>query len=257
LHPPDDGCYNPTEIASLMSHTQGPTPTTFPATSVLPQEAVEPLPPLYAGIRSVVRPLLRRFFDFQVAGLENLPPAGPFIVAANHANYLDGVVLGAALPRHIAFLVMPRVYRATPLHPYLHDRIGSIPIELARPDPGAIRRALRVLEGGGIVGIFPEGPFGRDGRLVHGHPGVGLVALRAGVPVVPAAITGTFQALVARRWYIPRRVPLRVQFGRALRFTAPGRRSLTQRVREDVTTRIMAEIAALLGEPAAAPIGSP
>jgi 1-acyl-sn-glycerol-3-phosphate acyltransferase len=257
LHPPDDGCYNATEIASLMSHTQGPTPTAFPAASVLPQEADESLPPLYAGIRSVVRPVLRRFFDFQVAGLENVPAAGPFILAANHANYLDGVVLGAALPRHIAFLVMPRVYRATPLHPYLHDRIGSIPIELARPDPGAIRRALRVLESGGIVGIFPEGPYGRDGHLVRGHPGIGLVALRAGVPVVPAAITGTFQALVARRWYIPRRVPLRVQFGRALRFSAPGRRSLTQRVREDVTTRIMAEIAALLGEPAAAPSARP
>jgi 1-acyl-sn-glycerol-3-phosphate acyltransferase len=238
-----------------MSHTQGPTPTAFPAASILAREAVKSLPPLYAGLRSLVRPVLRRFFDFQVAGLEHVPAAGPFIVAANHANYLDGVVLGAALPRHIAFLVMPRVYRATPLHPYLHDRIGSIPIELARPDPGAIRRALRVLEGGGIVGIFPEGPYGRDGRLVRGHPGIGLVALRAGVPVVPAAITGTFQALVARRWHIPRRVPLRVEFGRALRFNAPGRRTLTQRVREDVTTRIMAEIAALLGEPAAAPTG--
>jgi 1-acyl-sn-glycerol-3-phosphate acyltransferase len=240
-----------------MRHTQGPTPTVFPSAAVLPQEAAESLPPLYAGIRCVVRPLLRRFFDLQVAGLENLPPAGPFIVAANHANYLDGVVLGAALPRHIAFLVMPRVYRATPLHPYLHDRIGSIPIELARPDPGAIRRALRVLEGGGIVGIFPEGPFGRHGRLVRGHPGVGLVALRAGVPVVPTAITGTFQALVARRWYIPRPVPLRVRFGRALRFTASGRRALPQRAREDVTTRIMAEIAAMLGEPVVVPTGSP
>jgi hypothetical protein len=52
-------------------------------------------------------------------------------------------------------------------------------------------------------------------------------------------------------------VPLRVRFGRALRFTAPDRRSLTQRVREDVTARIMAEIAALLGEPAAAPAGAP
>jgi 1-acyl-sn-glycerol-3-phosphate acyltransferase len=240
-----------------MSHTQGPTPRVFPAASALSPEAADSPPPLYAGIRRVVRPVLRRFFDFQVTGLEHLPSTGPFIVAANHANYLDGVVLGAALPRQIVFLVMPRVYRATPLHPYLHDHIGSIPIELARPDPGAIRRALRVLEGGGVVGIFPEGPFGRNGRLVRGHPGVGLVALRAGVPVVPAAITGTFQALVARRWYIPRRVPLRVRFGRALRFTAPDRRSLTQRVREDVTTRIMAEIAALLGEPAAAPAGAP
>ncbi len=210
----------------------------------------EPLPFLYAGLRRVVRPILDRFFSFRVTGLEHIPPAGPFIVAANHANYLDGVVLGAALPRKIVFLVMPRVYRATPLHPYFHRHVGSIPIEIARPDPGAIRRALRVLAEGGVVGIFPEGPDGRHGhgRLVAGRPGVALMALRAGVPVVPAAITGTFQALVARRAYIPRRVPIGVRFGRALTFGRLACRPLTQAVREAVTGRIMAEIAALLAD---------
>jgi len=242
-----------------MSHTHGQTPSASPSASVSPAEIPEPLLPLYAGLRYIVRPLLRQFFDFQVTGLEHLPATGPFIVAANHANYLDGVVLGAALPRQIVFLVMPRVYRATPLHPYFHRHVGSIPIALARPDPAAIRRALRVLEDGGVVGIFPEGPFGRDGRLVRGQPGVALVAIHAGVPVVPAAISGTFHALAARRWHIPRRVPLRVRFGRALRFGAPGRQPLTQRLREDVTARIMAEIAALLGDqiPAPAPAEVP
>ncbi len=190
-----------------MSQTPGQTPSAALSASVLPAEVFECLPPLYAGLRSMVRPILRRFFDFQVSGLEYLPASGPFVVAANHANYLDGVVLGAALPRKIVFLVMPRVYRATPLHPYFHRHLGSIPIELARPDPGAIRQALRVLEDGGVVGIFPEGPFSRDGRLVRGQPGVALVALRAGVPVVPAAITGTFHALASRRWHIPQPRP--------------------------------------------------
>lgn len=236
-----------------MSHTPGQTPPAPPFVSVLPADVRERLPALYAGLRCLVRPILRRFFDFRVAGLEHLPTGGPFIVAANHANYLDGVVLGAALPRKIVFLVMPRVYRATPLHPYFHRHVGSIPIELARPDPGAIRRALRVLEDGGVVGIFPEGPFGRDGQLVQGQPGVALVALRAGVPVVPAAITGTFRALAARRWHIPRPVPLRVRFGRALRFAVPGHRAAPQRVREDVTARIMAEIAILLGDEGSVP----
>jgi 1-acyl-sn-glycerol-3-phosphate acyltransferase len=166
-------------------------------------------------------------------------------VAANHANYLDGVVLGAALPRKIRFLVMPRVYRATPLHPYFHDHVGSIPVSLARPDPVAIRRALRVLEEGGVVGIFPEGPFSRHGTLVRGQPGVALVALRAGVPVVPAAISGTFRALAARRFFLPRRVPLGVRFGKPLRFATPRPR-VTQGVRADVTGRIMDEIATLL-----------
>lgn len=242
-----------------MRRMLGPLPSASPRASVRPPAAPEPLPALYAGLRYLLRPMLRRFFDFRVSGIEHVPADGPFIVAANHANYLDGVVLGAALPRKIVFLVMPRVYRATVLHPYFHRHVGSIPIELARPDPGAIRRALRVLDAGGIVGIFPEGPFGRNGGLVRGQPGVALVALRAGVPVVPAAITGTFQALAARSWHIPRRVPLGVRFGKALRFTRPGRRPLTQTVREDATRRIMADIAALLAaeQSATAAVPSP
>jgi len=230
-----------------MSQVRESTPSAASGAAASPREAPERLPYLYAGIRGLARPVLRRFFAFRVSGLEQLP-AGAFIVAANHVNYLDGVVLGVALSRQIVFLVMPRVYRATPIHPFFHDRVGSIPINLARPDHGAIRGVLRVLEAGGVVGIFPEGPFGKDGQLVRGQPGIALVALRAGVPVVPAAITGTFEALAARRWYIPRPVPLRVRFGAPLRFAAQARRVLSHRVREDVTARIMDEIAALLAD---------
>jgi 1-acyl-sn-glycerol-3-phosphate acyltransferase len=229
-----------------MSHTREPHPSRWPAPSPAVVPGMGRLPALYAGLRWVVHPVLRRLFDFQVGGREHLPAAGPFIVAANHANYLDGVVLAAALPMRIVFLVMPRVYRATPFHPYFHDHVGSIPISLARPDPGAIRRALRVLDAGGVLGIFPEGPFSRRGQLVRGQPGVALVALRSGVPVVPAAIRGTFQALATRRTYIPRRVPLSVRFGAPLRFASYSRHPLTQRLRADVTRRIMEEIAALL-----------
>jgi 1-acyl-sn-glycerol-3-phosphate acyltransferase len=230
----------------LMSHLSGHTSSAWPSRVASARERADRMPALYAGLRRLVRPVLDSLFGFRVRGLEHVPPSGPFIVAANHANYLDGVVLGAALPRRIAFLVMPRVYRATPLHPYFHRHVGSIPVELTRPDPGAIRAALRVLDRGGVVGIFPEGPLGRSGRLVRGQPGVALVALRSGVPVVPAAITGTARALSGRRWHIPRRIPLEVQFGPTLRFPRPHRRPLTQTLREDVTGRIMAEIAAML-----------
>jgi 1-acyl-sn-glycerol-3-phosphate acyltransferase len=223
----------------------------------LPPEQAEPLPAVYAALKRVLPSVLRRFFAFRVSGLEHLPSRGPYIVAANHANYLDGVVLASALPRKISFLVMPRVYRATPFHPYFHDHVGSIPVSLARPDPGAIRRALRILEQGGVVGIFPEGPFSRHGRLVRGQPGVALVALRSGVPVVPAAISGTFHALAARRFFVPRRVPLSVRFGKPLRFTTPRQR-VTQGLRANVTGWIMEEIAALLAaDGAASPAGIP
>ena len=100
------------------------------------------LPRLYETLRGPVRAVLDRFFGLTVEGREHLPEHGPFIVAANHHNYLDGVVLGCVVPPPIAFLVMPRVWQATPLHPFFHRRIGSIPVDVDRPDPTALRRAL-------------------------------------------------------------------------------------------------------------------
>ena len=202
-------------------------------------------PLLYRSLRGPMHAVLRRWFGLRIEGREQLPARGPYILAANHHNYLDGVVLAAAVPRAIAFLVMPRVWRATPLHPPLHRRLGSIPLNLERPDVGALRRALEVLERGGVIGIFPEGPFSVRGRLEPGLPGVALLALRSGVPVVPAGIRGTFEALHGRRFYIPRRHPLVVRFGAPRQFGAPAA-AYGRDARQRVTTRIMADIAALL-----------
>src|SRR4029450_13139427 len=163
-----------------MSPNGNPPPPAWRAATSPVADEPERLPAVYAALKRVLPPVLRRFFAFHVSGLEHVPEQGPFIVAANHANYLDGVVLATALPRKISFLVMPRVYRATPLHPYFHDHVGSIPVSLARPDPGAIRRALRILEQGGVVGIFPEGPFSRHARTVRGQPGGAGVGDRSG-----------------------------------------------------------------------------
>jgi 1-acyl-sn-glycerol-3-phosphate acyltransferase len=218
-------------------------PTALPAKPrVLPAAGRPPF--LYRALRPPVRAALRRFFDLSVEGAGSLP-APPYIVAANHHNYLDGIVLGVAVPPPIAFLVMPRVYRATPLHPPFHRHIGSIPLNLERPDVGALRRALAALEEGRVVGIFPEGPFSVRGQLEQGLPGVALLALRSGVPVVPAGIHGTFEALRARRFYVPRRHPLRVRFGAPRRFSGPGSPN-DRDARARVTERIMADIAALL-----------
>jgi 1-acyl-sn-glycerol-3-phosphate acyltransferase len=199
----------------------------------------------YALARRAARRILESLFGLSVDGYERLPADGPYIVAANHHNYLDGIVLGAAWPGHIAFLVMPRVYAATPLHPPFHRWAGHIPLNLTRPDPGAIRRALRVLAGGGIVGIFPEGPFSVRGRLEAGQPGVGMLALRTGVPVVPVGILGTYEALEGRRFYLPRRHPLHLRIGVPRSFGG-GAGVMEKERRADVTRRIMTDIAGLL-----------
>src|SRR5213592_2179962 len=196
--------------------------------AVLRPGARHPLPLLYRLFRAPARRLLERVFDLAVEGLEHLPATGPYIVAANHHNYLDGVVLGAVVSEPIRFIVMPRVWRATPLHPLFHRHVGSIPINLERPDPGALRRALGALAAGRVVGIFPEGPFSVRGRLERGLPGVALLALRSGAPVIPAGITGTYEALAERWGHIPRG---------ARSASASGRRAASSRMARMVDGR--------------------
>ena len=196
-------------------------PTTLAETRRIARDAPS-VPLLYRALRPPLRQALVRWFDLRVDGLEHLPTSGPYLIAANHHNYLDGVVLGVTVPEPISFLVMPRVWRATPLHPLFHRNIRSIPIDLERADVGALRRALQILQEGRVVGIFPEGPFSVRGRLEPGLPGVALLALRSGVPVVPAGIRGTYEALAGRRGYIPRRVPIGVRFGPARCFAGEG-----------------------------------
>lgn len=212
-----------------------------------PRAELEPAaaPWLYRVLREPVGRALARLFDLTIEGAQHLPGSGPYLVAANHHNYLDGIVLAVAVPAPISFLVAPHVWRATPLHPFLHRHLGSIPINLERPDVGALRRALAELGTGSVVGIFPEGPFSVRGRLERGFSGVGLLALHSGVPVVPAGIRGTFEALRGRRFYIPRRHPLSVRFAPPRRF-APAAAASGRDVRENVTERIMADIALLL-----------
>jgi 1-acyl-sn-glycerol-3-phosphate acyltransferase len=217
--------------------------TVLSASTAAPPGAAD-APAVYRAARAALRTLVERVFGFAVEGVGHLPASGPYLVAANHHNYLDGVVLALALPRPVSFLVMPRVFRATPVHPLLHRLLGSIELRLHTPDVGALRRALARLAAGRVVGIFPEGPFSVRGRLESGLPGVALLALRSGVPVVPAGIRGTYEALAGRRFYVPRRHPLAVRFGSPRRFGRDEARGRAER--ERVTSAIMADIAALL-----------
>jgi 1-acyl-sn-glycerol-3-phosphate acyltransferase len=209
-----------------------------------PAADAQPAPLLYRLLRGPLRALLDRWFDLDVRGGEHLPGAGPYLLAANHHNYLDGLVLAASVPQPVSFLVMPRVFEATPLHPVLHRHIGSIRLDVTRPDVAALRAALAALEQGRVIGIFPEGPFSVRGRLEAGLPGVAMLALRSGVPVVPAAIRGTYEALIGRRFYVPRPRPLRVTFGAPRRFSPNGHGGRSARAA--VTGQVMADIARLL-----------
>ena len=132
-------------------------------------------------------------------GVENLP-AGQCVVVANHASYLDGVVMAAALPPRFGF-VIKREMNDVPVAGLLLRRIGSEFVDRFNRHKGGTdaRRVLRTAASGHSLVFFPEGTFTPEVGLGKFHTGAFAIAARAGCPVVPAVILGTRRNMPATR----------------------------------------------------------
>lgn len=132
-----------------------------------------------------------------VDGLDHLP-AGPCLVVANHASYLDGVVMMAVAPPRFTFLIKSEMSEA-PFIGLLLRRLGMAFV--ARTDTaaaaGAAKRLINAARNGNAIGVFPEGTFQREPGLRPFRLGGFLAAARGGLPVIPAAIRGTRAILPA------------------------------------------------------------
>jgi len=165
--------------------------------------------PGLAARRRVAAGLCRGYFllcglPVRARGLERLP-AGPCIVVANHASYMDGPLLFACLPPRFGFVIKKEASRV-PLLGLLLRRLGHHFVERRNRHEGAddARQILRAVERRDSVVFFPEGTFSAPSGLARFHGGAFATALRACVPVAPVAIRGTRRVLPARtrlpRW---------------------------------------------------------
>jgi 1-acyl-sn-glycerol-3-phosphate acyltransferase len=134
-----------------------------------------------------------------VSGLENLP-AGACVVAANHASYLDGIILTAVLPPRFTF-VIKREMTEVPFAHFLLRRLGSEFVERTNRNRGAtdIRRILQKAKHQRSLAFFPEGTFRPEPGLRRFHNGAFAAAKRGDLPVVPVIIRGSRQVLPADR----------------------------------------------------------
>lgn len=175
---------------------------------------------------------------FAVSGLENLPRHGACILAANHASFLDGVVMVAALARPHVFIAKGELRRQFVPRWYL-SRLGAYFVERIDPRKGprdlaSIARLLRV---GAPVIFFPEGSFRAAPGLQPFHMGAFLAATRAGVPVVPVTLSGPRFILPAGSW-LPRRGPIQVTIAPPL-FPAGTDADAAQALRDAVRGEIL------------------
>lgn len=186
----------------------------------------------------------------RISGAENVPMHGPLLVVANHLSNADPPILIVAFPRPLFFMGKAELFR-NPVLAWLVRKFGGFPVERGTADRAALRHALKVMEQGIALGIFPEGGRSKTGALRPGLPGVGLLALQSGAPVLPVGLTGTEVYPVNGDW--PLRRPagtaagVRVHFGKP--FTVPKQVDGKRVTADEATRLIMMRVAELLPEP--------
>ena len=163
-----------------------------------------------------VRPLMKWFFSMRIEYPERIPPEGPVIVCANHVSYADPIIVGTAVPRTVRFM-MSREYYEKKFTGLICGLWGAFPVGTERITGGTLRTAQEVLDAGYVLGIFPEGGRSQNGLLKEGKGGAALIALRQRVPIVPAAIIGTYEAYPAHQRF-PRHHPVTIRFGEPILF---------------------------------------
>jgi 1-acyl-sn-glycerol-3-phosphate acyltransferase len=169
---------------------------------------------MYWPVRTATTPFRRLWFDLDIRGAENVPEDGPVILAPNHLSFLDAPLLMTSLSRKVLFLGKAEYLDSW--HTRIFRSIGMIPVDRGGKDLRAtLDRAAGVLEGGGALGIFPEGTRARQLRVHRGHTGVAALALRTGAALIPVGIRGT-DDLQPPGAKFPRRGTVTIRFGAPL-----------------------------------------
>ena len=149
---------------------------------------------------------------WKVAGAARIPARGGVLLASNHQSYLDVILIGGACPRPVRYMARKTLWDHRLLGWLISDW-KAIPVNREAPGKDELRGIIETVKGGEVLALFPEGTRTRDGSIGELRGGIGFLARRAGVPVVPVCVTGCFEAWPRGRT-LPRRGRVRIAFGR-------------------------------------------
>ncbi len=196
----------------------------------------------YDVCKPIAAAILRALWRLEGRGMEHVPASGAVLLVANHSSVLDPPFVGCVAPRHLSFLAKAALFRV-PLFGRLIRALNARPVRREGADAAALRVALRVLEQGGALLVFPEGTRGEEGRLREPKPGAALLAVLSGAPVVPVLVRGSWAAWPRGR-SLPRPAKVVVTFGTPLRFARPAG-AARKEYYDSVSRDMMAAIARL------------
>lgn len=197
-----------------------------------------------------IGPVVRLFFRPHAEGTEHVPASGAAILASNHLSAADWIFMPLMIRRRVTFLAKAEYFTGTGPKGFLQRAFfsgsGQVPIDRtsASAAEDAIQTGLRILRGGKLLGIYPEGTRSPDGRLFRGKIGVARMALETGVPVIPVAMCYSSRKLPFGK----KLMRVKVVFGEPLDFTRYEGLAGDRFVERSITDEIMYEIMTLSGQ---------
>lgn len=157
----------------------------------------------YYSILTLARVLTRLVSRFDVRGREHVPATGPLLIVANHLSWYDPFLIGVAVRRRVWFFTKIEVFR-WPLIGWLSRLTGQIPVHRGEGDRAALEQAIRYVQEGKALVVFPEGTVERQEQMIPAHTGVAMLALRSDATVLPIAHTGSRRILRRHGGWFPR-----------------------------------------------------
>lgn len=197
----------------------------------------------YRVSRRICIMVCRGLFRLKTWELKRVPLSGGVILASNHQCYLDPPIGACMIRRQCNFLARSSLFRFGPFG-WLIRNVGAVPLERGESDAAGLRRGVDLLKAGKLLMLFPEGTRSRDGALGKVHSGVAVIAMRAGVPVIPTFIHGAYDAWPRTRT-LPRPRRVGVFYGQPIAPPAEAQgRGHKEQVRK-LTAEIQAALEAL------------
>ncbi|MBA3945433.1 MAG: 1-acyl-sn-glycerol-3-phosphate acyltransferase [Herpetosiphonaceae bacterium] len=200
--------------------------------------------PYYGGWHYLLRTVMPTMTYAKVAGAEYIPRTGGALLVSNHLSMVDPPLLMAYVPRHIHWMVKAELFEQWPLS-VLMPRGDPITVHRGQIDRTALRAAENFLKNGDVVGIFAEGHRSDDAAAQPARAGVVYLAQRTGVPLIPAAISGTEKVFRSSfPWY--HHAKIRLTFGPPFYLRDLPAAQARKPDRDRLAFEVMAKVAALL-----------
>jgi len=198
----------------------------------------------------VLGPILRALFRPIVTGRENVPLAGPAILASNHLSFSDSIFMPLMVRRKVTFVAKAEYFLGSGIKGRCIKAFfvgtGTIPIDRSggRAAQVAMDTGLAILRAGGLFGIYPEGTRSPDGQLYRGRTGVARMALESGARVIPVAMIDTDKIQPPGR-VRPKIMRVGIKIGRPLDFSRYAGMEGDRFVLRSITDEIMYELMTL------------